>query len=223
MKEQRKPWTKAQIRRVCESVWAGGYAAFRSSRGWNVWLSGPGANPSRRRYFLPAQVVQSHPPRWLFNQLVRAMRQSLTQLEGARAISSAESRRLVRWCTRYAPRRSRVRRTARERERIRAIGRWLKKAFQVPTTTHGAGYLAERSRRGWVVHLSGNNGRLRGHYLVPFRALGPRGRVWSGAPFVAALKQSLGSIQGVQHTNDLRFQSPTWWMRGRGRRPSKAA
>jgi hypothetical protein len=223
MRVRRKPWTKAQVRRVCESIWAGGYAAFRSAKGWNVWLSGPGANPSRRRFFLPERVVLSRPPRWLFNRLVRAMRESLAQLEGVRAIGVAESRRLVRWCTRYAPRRPRARRTARERERFQAIDRWLKKAFHVPTTTHGAGYLAERSRRGWVVHLSGNNGPLRGHYLVPFRALGPRGRVWSGAPFVAALKQSLGSIRGVQHTNDLRFQSPTWRMRGRERRQSRAA
>jgi hypothetical protein len=223
MNEREKLWTKAQVRRVCESVWAGGYAAHRSSKGWNVWLSGPGANPSRRRFFLPERVVQSHPPRWLFDRLVRAMRESLAQLEGVRTISGAESCRLVRWCTRYAPRKPRVRRTTRELEHIQAIDRWLKKAFQVPTTTHGAGYLAERSRRGWVVHLSGNNGRLRGHYLVPFRALGPHGRVWSGAPFVAALKQSLGSIQGVQRTNDLRFRSPTWWRRSRGRGQSMAA
>ena len=220
MGRRRKPWTKAQIRRVVDSIWAGGYAAYRSSGGWNIWLSGPGANPSRRRFFIPERMLADRPPRWLFNRLVRAMRGSLTQLEGVQMISGAESRKLVQWCTRHAPKRDRPRLTARERARSAAIGRWLERAFKVPTTTHQASYLAERCRRGWVVHLHGNANRLRGHYLVPFRSLGPRGRVWSGTPFIAALKRSLSAIDGAELTSDFRFGSPTWWRIGRRGAPN---
>jgi hypothetical protein len=86
----------------------------------------------------------------------------------------------------------------------------MKKAWRVPQTVHGAGYLAERSHRGWVVRLSSYAGRLRGNYLVPFRALRPHGRRWDGAPLFTALKRSLIGLDGVQRTNDFKYPSPTW-------------
>ena len=223
MSTRRRPWTKAQIRRVVDSIWPGGYSAYRSSKGWHIWLCGRGAYPCRRRFFLPARVLDGRAPRWLYNRLVRAMRDSLAGLDGVKMISGTESRRLVRWCTRRAPRRPRRRRTARQRAQSIAFYRRYRRAFKVPTTTHHAGYCAERSRRGWVVHLSGSNGRLRGHYLVPFNSLGPNGRTWSGAPLMAALKRSLGSIEEAERTSDYRFGSPTWWRTRRARRLSKAA
>lgn len=223
MGRRRKPWTKAQVRRVVDSIQAGGYTAYRSSEGWNIWLCGPGGYPCRRRFFLLERVVSEHPPRWLFNRLVRSMRDSLADLEGVQMITGAESRRLVRWCTRWAPKRKPRRRSARERARVIAWDRRRRKAFKVPTTTHHAGYFAKRSRRGWVVHLSGSGGPLRGIYLVPFGSLGPNGRKWSGAPLMGALKRSLGAIEGAERTSDFRFGSPTWWRTSRAYRLPKAA
>jgi hypothetical protein len=210
MSSRRRPWTKAQIRRVDDSIHAGGYAAYRSRRGWNVWLSGSGAGPSRRRFFIPERSLSARHPRWLCNRLVAALRQSLDNLEGVQLISGAEAQRLVRWCVRWN-RKPHPPLTARQRHRAAANRRWEKEAYRVPLTVHGAGYLAERSRRGWVVRLHSYSGRLRGHYLVPFRALGPNGRHWSGGPLMAALKRSLNEIEGIDRTSDRRYGTVTWW------------
>ena len=71
--------------------------------------------------------------------------------------------------------------------------------------------MAERSRRGWVVRLTSHSGRLRGHYLVPFRALRPHGRRWYGVPFFTALRRSLSGIEGVLRMNGTRLSGPTIW------------
>jgi hypothetical protein len=209
MGSPQKPWSKAKIRRVVESIHAGGYAAYRSRRGWSVWLSGAGAGPSRRRFFISEKLLSSRDPRWLSNRLIAALRQSLDSLEGVQRITGSEARELVRWCVRW-DRRPRPRLTARQRASAAAIGRRMKNAWRVPRTVHGAGYTAERSRRGWVVRLSAYSSRVRGHYLVPFRALRPHGRRWYGVPLIAALRRSLNGIEGVQRTNDFKIAGPTW-------------
>lgn len=213
MENPRKPWSKARVRRVVESVHAGGYAAYRSLRGWSVWLSGAGAGPSRRRFFIPEKLLSPRHPRWLGDRLIAALRQSLDGLEGARRISGSEARDLVRWCVRRAQSR-RPPLTARQRAKSAAIRRRMKTTWRVPRTVHGAGYTAERSRSGWVVRLSSYSGRLRGHYLVPFRALRTDGRRWHGVPLIAALKRSLNVIEGVQRTSDFEMAGPTGWAGG---------
>ena len=210
MGSPRKPWSKAQIRRVVESIHCGGYVAYRSRHGWSIWLSGAGAGPSRRRFFIPEKLLNSRNPRWLSNRLIAAFRHSLESLEGVQHITGTEARKLVRWCV-WWDRPKRLPLTARQRARAAASRRWMKKAWRVPYTVHGAGYTSERSRRGWVVRLSSYSSRLRGHYLVPFRALRPHGRRWYGVPLFTALKRSLNGIEGVQRTNDFKIPCPTWW------------
>jgi len=148
-----KPWSKAQIRRVNESIYAGGYAPYRSHLGWNVWLSGDGAGPSRRRFFIPEKSIRSPHPRWLGNLLTAAYRQALDNLEGVQLISGSEARDLVRWCTRWN-RSPRPPLTATQRARAAAYRRWMNRVWRVPETVQGGGYMAERSRRGWVVRIS---------------------------------------------------------------------
>jgi hypothetical protein len=226
MGSRRKPWTKAQVRRVLESWYAGGYAAYRSRLGWSVWLSGDGAGPSRRRFFIPDASIRSHPARWLGRRLTAAYRQALDGLEGAQMISGSEARDLLRWCTRWRRPRKRTRHrwTASQRAHWARYDRWRKLAWRVPETVQGGGYSAERSRRGWVVRISSYSGRVRGHYLVPFRALRPHGRNWHGTPLVAALERALSEIEGVVRTDDLQGSSPTGWpvtarLRARGYAP----
>jgi len=210
-----KPWSKAQVRRVLDAIHSGGYVAYRSRRGWSVWLSGDGAGPSRRRFFIPEKSLSSRHPRWLGNLLTAAYRQALDNLEGVQLISGSEARNLVRWCTRWN-RSPRPPLTAEQRARVAACGRWLKRVWRVPETVQGGEYVAERSRRGWVVRISSQSGRLRGHYLVPFRALRPHGRNWYGVPLVAALERALNGIEGVVRTDDFKGSSPTGWpMHGR--------
>lgn len=214
MGTRQKPWSKAKIQRVIESVHAGGFAAYRSHRGWHVWLSGPGAQPTRRRFFLPEKAVSPHHARWLGNRLIAAMHKALDGLEGAQQITGAEARDLVRWCTRWSRHHPQL--TAGERARAAMARRWLKKTWRVPQTVQGGQYLAERSRRGWVVRLSSYSGRVRGHYLVPFRALRPHGRNWNGRALVSSLARSLAAIVGAQTADDFRFPSPTWHVHSKG-------
>ncbi len=209
MGSRRKPWSKAKVRRVLESIHAGGYSANRSRRGWSVWLSGEGAGPSRRRFIIPEKSLRSRHPRWLGHRLTAAYRRALRSFEGVQMISGIEARDLLRWCTRWA--RSRHRLTASERARAAKYRRWDRPHFRVPETVQGGGYVAERSRRGWVVRISSYSGRLRGHYLVPFRALRPHGRNWHGAPLVVALERALRGIEGAERTNDFNGSSPTGW------------
>jgi hypothetical protein len=216
MARTRRPWSKAKVRRVLESIHAGGFAAYRSSHGWNVWLSGSGAWPARRRFFLPEKSVSPHQPRWLGNRLVAALRHALSGLEGVQSITGTEAKELVHWCTRWSQHRPN-KWTAPERAGVAKVRRWMKEAWRVPETVQGGQYTAERSRRGWVVRLSSYSGRLRGHYLVPFRALRPHSRDWHGGAFVASLVASLTSIEGAQATDDFRFGSPTWHTRGSAR------
>jgi hypothetical protein len=141
-----KPWSKAQVRRVLDAIHSGGCVAYRSRRGWSVWLSGDGAGPSRRRFFIPERSLSSRHPRWLGNLLTAAYRQALDNLEGVQLISGSEARNLVRWCTRWS-RSPRPPLTAEQRARIAACGRWLKRVWRVPETVQSGGYVAERSRR----------------------------------------------------------------------------
>lgn len=224
MGSPRKPWSKAKVRRVLDALRSGGYVANRSRLGWSVWLSGDGAGPSRRRFFIPERSLASRHPRWLGNRLTAAYRQALDGLEGVKMISGTEARDLLRWCTRWIRRQHRL--TPSERARAAMYRRWYKQHFRVPETVQGGGYIAERSRRGWVVRISSYSGRLSGHYLIPFRALGPHGRDWSGEPLVTALERALSSIEGAVRTNDFRGSSPTGWpitqrARGRGLAPTR--
>ncbi len=209
MGSHRRPWSKRKIRRVLESMFAGGWAAYRSRLGWSVWLSGDGAGPSRRRFFIPDRSLRSRHPRWLGNRLAAAYRQALEGLEGAHRISGTEARDLLRWCTRWV--RPRHHYTRSQRQRMARTRRWLELCWRVPTTVQGGGYTAERSRRGWVVAIGSYSGSRRRHYLVPFRALRPNGRTWSGVPLVTALERALAEIEGVARTDDLRGSAPTGW------------
>jgi hypothetical protein len=138
------------------------------------------------------------------------MRESVETLEGVQQIPGREAQALVRWAVRWA-KHQKFRPTAKQRARIRAFNRWYRKAVKIPHTVQQGGYNAERSRRGWVVRLSTISGRLRGHYLVPFRALRPHGRRWYGVPIFTALRRTLGRIDGAQRVNDRRFGAPTIW------------
>ncbi len=222
MGSRRKPWSKRQIQRVNDSIFAGGWAAYRSRPGWSVWLSGDGAGPSRRCFFIPDASLRARQPHWLGHRLTAAYRSALDGLEGVRVISGTEARELTRWCTRWC--RTRLRLTRSQRARVAKLRRWRELCWRVPETVQGGGYTAERSRRGWVVRISTYSGRVRGHYLVPFRALRPHGRNWYGVPLVAALEQALAGIEGAVRTDDLKGSSPTGWpVTARARRRSVVA
>ncbi len=187
-------------------------------------MSGDGAGPSRRRFFIPERSLASRHPRWLGQRLTAAYRQALDGLEGVQMISGTEARELLRWCTRWSRRRHRL--TPSERARVAIYRRWYKAHFSVPETVQGGGYTAERSCRGWVVRINSYSGHLRGHYLVPFRALRSHGRDWSGEPLVAAIERVLNGIEGAVRTDDLKGFSPTGWpitqrARARGRAPTR--
>lgn len=207
----RKPWSRAKVRRVIDSVHSGGFAAYRSRLGWSIWLSGDGAGPSRRRCFVPDRSLHSRHSRWLGNRLTGAYRHALERLDGVQMISGSEARSLLRWCTRWVRPRSRPRLTAAQRAQATKFQNWRQRAYRVPETVQGGGYSAERSRRGWVVRLSSSSGRLRGIYLVPFRALGPDGMNWTGEFLVASLLKRLSGIEGTVLTNDQKGSAPTGW------------
>ena len=224
MASPREPWSKAKVRRVLDAMRSGGYVANRSRLGWSVWLSGDGAGPSRRRFLIPERSLDSRHPRWLGNRLTAAYRQALDGLEGVKMISGTEARKLLRWCTRWSRRQHRL--TPSERARAAMYQRWYQRHHRVPETVQGGGYTAERSRRGWVVRIGSYSGRLRGHYLVPFRALRPQGRGWNAAPLVAALERALSGIEGAVRTDDFKGSTPTGWpitkrASGRGRAPTR--
>jgi hypothetical protein len=210
MSKPRKPWSKAKVRRVLDSLFVGGYAAYRSRDGWNVWFSGAGAGPSRRRFFIPARVAAEHPPRWLGNRLTAAMRESVEGLEGVRMIPGREAQALVRWQVRWV-RHKKFEPTPAQRAKMRVYDRWYRRAYKAPQTIQRGSYSAERSRRGWVVRLDGSAGRLRGHYLVPFRALDARTRQWDGRAIFSALGRSMRAVDSARPTDDRRFAAPTIW------------
>ena len=189
----RKPWSKAKVRRVIESVHAGGCSAHRTDRGWVVWLTDSGAPNLRNCYLVPLGALRSRHKWWLGNRMIRALRETLDGLEGTKRIGAAEARELVRWCVRWVPRRRSTddKRAAAARRKV--------KPQSVAEMVQRAGYLAERSRRGWVVRLSSQSSRrLRGHYLVPFRALRSERRRWRGSRLIAGLQDALQGLHGLR-------------------------
>jgi len=211
MTPPQKPWSKAKIRRVLESFYCGGYTAYRSREGWNVWFSGAGAGPTRRRFFIPARIAAGHHPRWLGNRLTAAMRQATVSLEGVRMIPGREAQALVRWQVRWVRHKKKPRYTAAQRAKMRAHKRWCRCAVKVPQTMQQGGYSAERSRRGWVVRFNTISGRLPGRFLVPFRAIDARTRRWNGRPIFSALTRSLRMVECARPTDDRHFGAPTIW------------
>lgn len=149
MSAKRKPWNKTKVKRVLESLLVGGYGAQRTRWGWVVTVSGEGASLFQSYYLVPHHVLRSRCEWWLGHRLIRALRPAVESFEGAQLIDGREAMRLVRWCTRWTRRRAPL--TPEERAGAAKIGRFLRKEQRFPQTIHGAGYLAERSRRGWVV------------------------------------------------------------------------
>jgi len=194
MSRQRKPWSRAKVRRVLESTFVGGYGAYRRRNGWDLQFSGCGAGSGGRRLFIPARSLAEHSPAWLKNIMLAGMRQAIEELRGVTTISGREAQALTRWCVRYA-RSPKPELTASQRARIAESKRsW--RQLDVPLEMHGGGYEALRSRRGWVIKLSSMSGPLRGRYLVPFRAFGPRTRTWRGGAIFAELERRMMEVSG---------------------------
>lgn len=116
MGSRRKTWSRAKICRVMESVHSGGFAAYRSRLGRSIWLSGDGAEPNRRRGFVPNRSLRSRHARWLGARLTGAYRRALSRIDGAQMISGSVARDLLRWCTRWVRPRSQPRLTATQRD-----------------------------------------------------------------------------------------------------------
>lgn len=186
-----KPWSKAKIRRVIDSVHSGGYSVCRTRHGWIVRMHDSGSARLTGNYLVPFAVVPGHDATWLVCRLRDAWRAAVRELECSQRISGAEAWQLVSWCTRW--KRPRRKEGAATRQARRAAY-----ARKMRPLEDGGGYLAERSRRGWVVRQHAQWSRVRGIYLVPFRALGPDGRRWQGGPFVAAWQRSLRELPGVR-------------------------
>ena len=201
-----KPWSKAKIRRVNDSIHSGGYVAERSRQGWVVRMHDSGSARLADNYLIPFTALQAHEVPWLTRRLRRAWRQSVNGLEGVRRISGPEAWQLVRWCTRWKrPRRKESAAVRKAREDAYAR--------KMRNLEDGGWYLAERSRRGWVVRQGAHWSRVRGIYLIPFRALRPHMRRWHGGPFVGAWRQSLRSLKGARRISQaeaLRLLRGNW-------------
>jgi hypothetical protein len=195
-----KPWSKTKIRRVWESIHAGGYVVEGSRAGCVVRLSDSPAGDTGGDYLIPSKSLPIRHKRWLGRRLIGVLRHWLGELEGVREISGSEARELTRWCTRWSRARA-----------LTATERRGGKAIKSQRIVYGAGYLAERSRRGWVVSLNSVSGRLWGHYLVPFRAFGSHQRAWNGDLFVDELRRALVGIPGVRRISVSEVASLLRW------------
>jgi hypothetical protein len=188
-----KRWTKARIRRINESVFCGGYSAHKTVRGWVVVISSSDPRRCWGTYLLPTRALRGRSRWWLPRLLVRALRESIDSRGGTYRVTGVEAWNLVRWCFRTG-------RPAPLTDEQRKVADSLKRRERpqrVPFTTHYLGYLVERSRRGWVVRVRGNGRGLPRPHVIPFRALGPNGRVWNGSWIVAALRRCVASIDGA--------------------------
>jgi hypothetical protein len=122
------------------------------------------------------------------------MRQWLMELDGTRRLGSAEATELTRWLAmRGRPKYSSPAEAAAVKRRAKRI--------QLAEMIHCGGYTAERTRKGWIVRLNSWAGRLRGQYLVPFRALDSRNRDWNDRVLMLAMKQSVRGIQSALRIN----------------------
>jgi hypothetical protein len=190
MSSRRRLWSKAKIARVWESVHAGGYVAERSPTGCVVRLSPRQSGGPGGEYLIPLGCLPENPSRWLGRRLVGVMRSWLASLEGTERISGSEAWELRRWCVRWSRPKPL---TASAKRRAPAI---------LPPLVHSAGYIAERSRRGWVVRLNSKAGPLSGHYLVPFRAFRGLGREWNGDHLLAMLRTALLETTNARRISD---------------------
>lgn len=182
-------------KRINGSWFAGGFLAQRSSAGWIVYLSDETSPRLWGQYLVPFSALPSRYLRWLGHRMLSAMRQSVVGQEGSQRIPGAEALKLTRWLVRWAPRPKGARR--------RAEPRWTSAmSTRLARSRQGGGYEAERSRRGWVVKFHSYSGRLRGHYIVPFRALRSHGRRWYGGPIINAMQQSLMDLEGTRRISE---------------------
>jgi hypothetical protein len=193
MTSKRRPWTRAKTQRVSESVFCGGYSAQRTASGWVVAVTGSDSRRFWATYLVPLRTFRGRSKWWLSRRLTNGLRASITGHEGARRISGEEAWRLVRWCFRWGRPRPLMKE---ERTRAEGMKRPLKPR-RVPDTIHNLSYLAERSRRGWVIRLRANSRRLTNPYVIPFRSA-PRRRIWSGRGLLSALQQSVSSLDGAR-------------------------
>ena len=194
MSRTRKPWTKAKIRRVCESIWAGGYLAERTTKGCLLRLSYPRSGLVASSYLIPPSSLPDHQGQWLGRRFIGVMRHWLAALDGTRRLGGAEARDLTRWLTRRGrPKYSSPAEAAAVKRKAKRI--------QFAEMIHCGGYTAERTRKGWIVRLNSRAGRLRGQYLVPFRALDSRNRDWNDRVLMLAMKQSVRGIQSALRIN----------------------
>ncbi len=177
------------VRRILESFRAGAFLCERSSAGWVVHLSDDSSSRLWAQYLVPFGALRSRNLRWLQHRLIRSFRRSLDAFEGVQLIPGSKASQLVNWLVRG---RRVIHRGKNKRRWTRAD------AMRLARTTQRGGYMAERSRRGWVVRLSSDAGRLRGHYLVPFRALRQPRRRWYGGALIAGLRKSLTTLSGVR-------------------------
>jgi len=184
-------WSKSKIERVCESIWAGGHLAERTPRGCLVRLSYPESGLHTVNYLIPLTALPDRRGLWLGRRLIAVMRQWLLSLDGTQRIDGREATELTRWLVR------RVRRPRGSRAHALTPKRAAQR-ISLPETIHCGGYIAERSRKGWVVRLGSGAGRLRGHYLVPFRALGSGDRAWNDRALAIAMRQSVRGIRAAR-------------------------
>ena len=202
-----------RISRIFESSHVGSCSVQRTRLGWVVRVIDSGCERYQSNYLIPIRTLRSHHLRWLALQLIKAMRNSLCEREGMRLITGAEASQLVCWLTKGTVCR-RPRRTAASKRRER---KW-----RPNPSDYSASWDAERSRRGWVVRLSTSSGRLRGHYLIPFRGLRSYGRNWPSGPLSEAMHRVLSSLEGVRQIDIdevarlLRWDDGSWHLEEEG-------
>ena len=166
--------------------------AHRTETGWVVDVGGSGGRLAARDFFVPFKALRPSPPLSLDLRLAKTCQDALIALEGTRRIDATEATRLFRGMkemTTWGPVRRRKTQT-----RCKELGLPWGRRHSVL----GLVYTAGRSRRGWVVTLSSAWGSPRGTYLVPFRALGRRGRRWDDDLLPEAMCRLLAGLEGAR-------------------------
>jgi hypothetical protein len=181
--------SKKRIARILESSHVGSCSVQRTRSGWVVRVIDSGCNRYQSNYLIPIRTLRRHHPRWLALRLIRATRNSLCERERMRVITGAEAWQLVCWINKG---------TVCHRPHRTAASKRREREWRPNPSDYSVSYSAERSRRGWVVRLGTDSGRLRGHYLVPFRGLRDYGRNWPGGPLSEAMHRMLSSLDGVK-------------------------
>jgi hypothetical protein len=200
MNARTNTWSQAKrIRRVWDSVHAGGYAIEESPQGLVVTLSDSREASRPMCFLLPRRRDYEQRASLLHRSLLGALRRTILATRGTRRIAGREAWQLRRWLVRWAPKRSsRTVPHPAAPPRAKVSTRSDRKSPR----PKNAGYIAERSRRGWVLRVSTSaSSNSRGIYLVPFMAMSNRDRDWDGRWLLNGLACVLGEL-GAQRVDE---------------------